>query len=387
VRQSQLVLPLLAALDQHGPLRGRDAADVLAQRFNVPTEERTRRIVVSGKTINAWDRTVRFTQLRARTDGLTDRDEHGRWLLTRRGRNTLSPATPGVIVRIYEDDQALVLWAEAEAVEGILEPRSVTTIVTSPPYPIETQKRYGGRVGRDYERWLIERAAAWRDALTDDGSLFLNLGDAYLPETPTLSLYQERVLLALTEQLGYHLAGKFYWENPQRLPAPAAWVTIKRCRVTATIEPVYWLSKSPFPKADNRRVLREYSPSMRRALRRGTNAGVRPSGYRVAEGAFDIDHGGSIPTNVIRAGNSQANPAYVEACERLGLPRHPATFPAAIPEMAIGISSIEGDLVWDPFGGHLETARTALRMNRRVIINDSIREYLESGLYHIGLAA
>jgi DNA modification methylase len=384
--QSQLVLPLLACLES-GPLRGHNAAERVAERIGLPQVVRDHAIRINGKKVNTWDRTVRFTQLRARQDGLTGRDERGRWLLTRRGKNTLSPATPGVIVRIYEDENALILWAEAEAVEGILTPGSISTICTSPPYPLEGQaKAYGGRTSSEYERWLIERAAAWREALTDDGSLFLNLGEVYIPSEPTLSLYNERILLALTEQLGYHLCGRWFWHNPQRLPAPAAWVTIQRCRLTSAIEPIYWLAKTPHPHANNRQVLREYSASMRRTLQAGTNAGTRPSGHVVREGAFTRDNGGSIPTNVITASNSERTPAYTDACERLNLPRHPAVYPDDVPRLALKMTTRPGNLVYNPFGGRLTTARVALELGCRVITNDVHRECLEGGLYRLGLA-
>jgi hypothetical protein len=104
----------------------------------------------------------------------------------------------------------------------------------------------------------------------------LNLGDVWLPNSPTVSLYQERLLLQLVDPLGYHLIQKLYWENPSKMPGPAEYVTIRRIRVTPSIENVWWLSPTPNPKANNRNVLVDYSSSMRNALTRGTNAGMRP---------------------------------------------------------------------------------------------------------------
>src|SRR5574341_1112872 len=43
------------------------------------------------------------------------------------------------------------------------------------------------------------------------------------------------------------------------LPAPAEWVGVRRIRVKDAVNCIWWLSKSEWPKADNRQVLQEYS--------------------------------------------------------------------------------------------------------------------------------
>ncbi len=88
----------------------------------------------------------------------------------------------------------------------------------SPPYDLRTAKDYGGRRGRDYEHWLVARAAAWRELLSETGSVMLNLGDAWIPGRPAQSLYQERVLLRLIDELGYSLLQRLYWHNPLSSP-------------------------------------------------------------------------------------------------------------------------------------------------------------------------
>ena len=52
--------------------------------------------------------------------------------------------------------------------------------------------------------------------------------------------------------------------NPTRCE-DAEWVTIRRIRLTDSFTHVWWLAKSDFPKADNRKVLRPYSDSMKGA--------------------------------------------------------------------------------------------------------------------------
>jgi site-specific DNA-methyltransferase (cytosine-N4-specific) len=60
------------------------------------------------------------------------------------------------------------------------------------------------------------------------------------------------------------------------------------------------MSPTPRPKADNGRVLTEYSGAMRKLLERGTyNPGTRPSEHQIGETSFLADNGGAIPPNVL----------------------------------------------------------------------------------------
>ncbi len=90
--------------------------------------------------------------------------------------------------------------------------------------------------------------------LRDDGSLVIDIGGSWAKGLPIRSLYRYELLLRLCET--FHLAQDLYWFNPARLPSPAEWVTVRRIRVKDAVDMVWWLSKTPYPKADNRRVLR-----------------------------------------------------------------------------------------------------------------------------------
>jgi site-specific DNA-methyltransferase (cytosine-N4-specific) len=386
--QKQLIFPLLAVLNENGPMKARDAADAVAERIGLEPEQRNVRIPNGRSSINAFDRDVRWAEQKARARDLTTRSDDGNWHLTRQAQDTLTPATPGIIVTIYESDRGIVLWSEVEAVEGLIEPKSISLLLTSPPYDIQTAKQYGGRRGREYEEWLVERAAAWKTLLAEDGSIMLNLGDTWLPNTPALSLYQERILIRLVDELGYSLNQRLAWHNPAKLPAPAAFVTVKRIRVTPALENIYWLSLSPERSyANNANVLRPYSEAMKRTLAAGqTNVGERPSGYTMNEKSFAIDNGGSIPHNLISASNTRSNDPYSAACREQNLPIHPARFPEELARFCIGLTTERDDIVWDPFGGSLTTFATAIAMGRRAISNDRIREYLHGGLARLDTA-
>jgi site-specific DNA-methyltransferase (cytosine-N4-specific) len=255
--------------------------------------------------------------------------------------------------------------------------RSINLVVTSPPYALEFKKEYGNAAKDLYVDWLRPFGEQISRILTDDGSFVLNIGGSYNQGSPTRSLYQFKVLLMLCEDLGFRLAQECFWHNPAKLPAPAEWVNVRRQRIKDAVEYVFWLSKGDFPKADNRRVLVEYSDDMKRLLKRGYRAKTRPSGH-VITAKFQRDHGGSIPSNLIERGNNESNSEYIKACAAAGVLPHPARFPRALPEFFIRLLSEEGDVVLDPFAGSNMTGRTAEDLGRQWLSFELSPEYVEA---------
>ncbi|MEW6247107.1 MAG: site-specific DNA-methyltransferase [Nitrospirota bacterium] len=198
--------------------------------------------------------------------------------------------------------------------------------------------------------------------------------------TPTRSLYQYHLLLALCERLSFHFAQDFYWYNPGSLPAPAEWVNVRRIRVKCAVNQVWWLSKTPWPKANNRNVLKEYSDDMLRLLARGYRVKARPSGHNITP-KFNRNHGGAIPPNLIELGNNDSNGEYLKRCLEAGLPVHPARFPRGLPEFFIKLCTDPKDLVLDPFAGSNVTGEAAERLGRRWIAIELVRDYLEGSKF------
>ena len=99
------------------------------------------------------------------------------------------------------------------------------------------------------------------------GSFALNIGGAWTPGSPTRSLYHFRLLLHLCDDIGFKLCQEFFWYNPAKMPAPAEWANVRRIRVKDSVEYIYWLGKTDFPKANNRGVLLPYSKDMRRLIK------------------------------------------------------------------------------------------------------------------------
>jgi DNA modification methylase len=155
---------------------------------------------------------------------------------------------------------------------------SVNLIFTSPPYALHFKKAYGNVDKAGYVEWFLTFAREMFRVLADDGSFVLNIGGSYNPKVPTRSLYHFKLLIRLVEDIGFHLAQECFWYNPAKMPVPAEWVTVRRQRIRDSVEYVWWLSKSPFPKADNRQVLRPYGKDMLRLAQRGVRSTVRPLG-------------------------------------------------------------------------------------------------------------
>jgi site-specific DNA-methyltransferase (cytosine-N4-specific) len=282
---------------------------------------------------------------------------------------------------LWTTANGVALFGDCQDAFGLIDRESISLLLTSPPYPLLTQKAYSNIADETaYIDWMLRLAETWTDRLRPDGSLVLNIGDVWEKGRPSLSLYQERLLIRLHDELGLRLAQRFAWFKPAALPAPAEWVTIRRIRVKPALETVLWLSKSDFPYADNRQVLVPYSESMKRAIAGGGQAAAtKPSGYRMEEGAFSRDNGGSIPTNLLTAANTASSDIYMRRCRSAGLPIHPARFPAALAQFFIPLTTRKEDLVVDPFAGSFTVARVAESLGRRWIGSEQVLEYAMGG--------
>lgn len=90
----------------------------------------------------------------------------------------LPPAQASSPERVFKRGATLVVIRNEDCVSGVKTlPRPIDVIVTSPPYNLGiAYRQYDDSVSRDlYLAWMSEWAAAMKDALADDGSLFLNV--------------------------------------------------------------------------------------------------------------------------------------------------------------------------------------------------------------------
>ena len=254
-------------------------------------------------------------------------------------------------------------------------PKSVDLIMTSPPFGLVRKKTYGNKDANEYCDWFRPFAEGFRRVLKDSGSLVIDIGGAWVPGQPTRSLYHFKLLIMLVEEFGFHLCQEHYWWNPSKLPTPAEWVNVRRVRVKDAINTIWWLSKTPYPKASNRRVLQPYSDAMKRLLKGGYKAKLRPSGHDISK-KFRRNNGGAVPPNLLAVANTESSGRYQAYCRAENIAIHPARFPAQIPEYFIRFLTDPGDLVADPFAGSCVTGAVAENLRRKWICCELSEEYL-----------
>ncbi len=253
---------------------------------------------------------------------------------------------------------------------------SVDLVITSPPFALRRKKSYGNVSAEEYADWFWPFAQQIARILKKNGSFVLDIGGSWRKGEPTRTLYHFELLLRLCGREGpFQLAQEFYWYNPAKMPAPAQWVTIERIRVKDSVNPIWWLAKCARPKACNRRVLKPYTKSMREMLKRGYNAGPRPSGH-VVSGKWGKRQKGAIPSNLIIASNTRSSDPYLNACKQHGLEVHPARFVRAIPDFFIRFLTKPGNVVLDPFAGSNVVGEVAEKLRRKWISADIRLDYV-----------
>jgi site-specific DNA-methyltransferase (cytosine-N4-specific) len=296
---------------------------------------------------------------------------------------------------------------------------SIDLICTSPPFALVRKKEYGNKDQHEYIEWFREFAHEFYRILKPQGSLIIDIGGSWIKGYPVRSLYHFELVIDLCKSkaeggLGFHLAQELYWYNPAKLPTPAEWVTVRRERVKDAVNTIWWLSKDPHPKSNNKRVLRPYSEAMKNLLKNGYDAKLRPSGHDISK-KFGKDRGGAIPpnlidaqidqeygdigspvlgvfdwillndlaypVNLISASNTASNDYYQRRCKETGIKSHPARFPQALPEFVINLCTEVGDWILDPFAGSNMTGRVAETLERRWLAFDIDETYLKASKF------
>lgn len=276
----------------------------------------------------------------------------------------------------------------------------VQLVMTSPPFPLNTKKAYGNRTQDEYVEWFADFAPILRDMVTEDGSIVIEIGNAWMPGRPVMSVHVMKAFLRFLEKADLHLCQEFIWYNPARLPSPIEWVNKERSRVKDAFTRVWWMSPNERPKADNRNVLREYSPSMKRLIKSGKyNAGLRPSAHNIGAESFKTDNKGAIPpnvgdvdgipsidgtisqqqfeqtmtqisefeeaTNLLKAANTVSSDDYRKFCLNQGAKVHPARMPKSLADFFVKFLTDKGDIVLDPFAGSNTTGAVAENLERK----------------------
>ena len=277
----------------------------------------------------------------------------------------------------------------------------VNLIITSPPFPLNQKKKYGNKSGEDYKEWFIGLAPLFSELLAPDGSIVIEIGNAWQPGLPIQSVLHLESLLGFLKHpdVTLNLCQEFIVYNPSRLPSPAQWVTIERSRTIDSYTHVWWMANSTNPKADNSNVLRPYSKSMLSLLRKGDyNAGKRPSAHHISKKSFLKKHPGSImpnfieleqmekkqdlrlPKNVLRFSNTNSNDSFLRLCRDRKIIPHPARMNPGLIAFFVDFLTEPDDLIFDPFAGTNTTGFVSECLDRKWLSIESKLEYGEQAL-------
>ena len=255
----------------------------------------------------------------------------------------------------------------------------VDLILTSPPFPLNRKKSYGNKTGDAYLKWLEELSPKLAAMLSERGSIVVELGNAWNAGEPTMSTLPVEALLAIKKSADLRLCQEFICHNPARLPSPIQYVNVERIRAKDSWTRLWWMSKVPKPKADNRRVLLPYSDAMRSLLKRKRyNGGARPSQHHIGAKSFLKDNGGAIAPSALSqdalkqmdsflsiANTRSTNDRYLAWCEQHEVPPHPARMQPLLSAFFVSFLTKKGDCVLDPFAGSNTTGATSHALGRR----------------------
>jgi site-specific DNA-methyltransferase (cytosine-N4-specific) len=277
----------------------------------------------------------------------------------------------------------------------------VSLIITSPPFPLNSKKKYGNQKGEEYQKWFTELAPIFSNLLTEDGSLIIEIGNSWEPERPVQSLLHLECLFGLVKhpKANLRLIQEFICYNPSKLPSPAQWVTVNRLRTVDSYTHIWWIAKNDFPKADNSNVLRPYSKSMKQLLKKQKyNSGKRPSEHNISEKGFLKNLGGSIahnffemeqldesrdvrlPHSVLSFSNTNSNDFFLNKCREKKVIPHPARMSGGLVNFFIKFLTNENDLVIDPFSGSNTTGYCAEALKRKWIAFEIKEDYIKQAI-------
>lgn len=270
----------------------------------------------------------------------------------------------------YQDEKITLHHGDSLEVSATLPDGSVDCIVTSPPY-------FGLRdYGNEGQYGLEETPAAYvetmrslcselRRVLSNDGTLWLNIGDSY-GKNKSLRGIPWRVALAL-EADGWILRNSVIWAKQNGLP-----VNVKD-RFHSRHETIFMFAKAPRYWFDLDAVRVPHSEASLKRYASGLNKQSHPTAVRNVSDGNEIA-AGFTPTKGVNPGDVWSIPAkpFKEA--------HFAVMPPEIARRAIIAGCKPGGIVLDPFSGSGTTGMVAREEGRNYVGIDINAGYLDLSL-------
>ncbi|KAK0039500.1 site-specific DNA-methyltransferase [Biomphalaria pfeifferi] len=336
-------------------------------------------------------RRVRWAQQTLKHLGVLERTGagRGRWQLTARSREELTPPPARAVLIAFATDLGIAVWGRAQDTFSRLG-EVIDLCVVSPPYPLRKPRRYGNPTVDEYIDFVSKVLEPIVRNLRDGGSIALNVSnDIFEPGSPARSTYVEELVLTLCKRFALSKMDQLPWVNKCKPPGPTQWSSIQRMQLRTGYEHVYWLTSNPKAvRADNRRVLLPHSDRQAKLIQQGGERRVAvfsDGSYRLRRGSFGAETAGRIPTNVLEFGHTCVDLRRTrEAAVAAGLPLHGATMPLALADFLVRWLCPPDGLVVDPCAGWLTTGKAAEINGRRWICSEQFAEYLAGAANRFG---
>ena len=278
------------------------------------------------------------------------------------------------------------------ALDLFVEPNSVQMCVTSPPYFGLRDYGVDGQLGleptpAEYITNMVEVFRSVRNVLSDDGTLWLNIGDSYaenrsyqVPSTKGSAKHSNsqsvggkgsvvpdgmkpKDLIGIPWMLafalradGWYLRQEIIWHKPNTMPESVT----DRC--TKSHESIFLLAKSEKYYFDSE------------AIREDAVKGAAGSSFNKGKTA-DHQLGRSSDSERVEDGKRNRRSVWSVAT-RPYKGAHFAVFPPALIEPCILAGSRSGDIVLDPFMGSGTTAAVAVQHGRNYLGCELNADYL-----------
>lgn len=391
--QSNLTLPVLQAYMEVEVLSNDQLYEFLVDGGHLEKSELETKTPVgsAGVPISVAKRRVRWWQQSMKQRGIIERvpNERGLWRLAAGlvdNDKRLTPAPPGVMMIGCSTDLGVAIWGSCLDVFGQLE-ENIAVCITSPPYPLSKARAYGNVTQQEWVDWICRHLEPIVKRLLPGGSIAVNISnDIFKPGLPARSTYRERFVIAMEDRFGLHKMDDIPWVNDSKPPGPYQWASKNRMQLNTGYEPIVVFCNDPLRSfANNQRVLEPHSESHLKLIERGGEKRARSNSdgaYQVRVGAYANPTIGKIPKNVLRFGHSCADQRQMrKLAKAAGLPVHGASMPLRLAIFLVKFLSRPGDLVVDPFGGTLTTAKACETLGRMWLATEIMAEYIMAGGY------